>query len=152
MEKKSHCVTHKCRLIMNALPDYCTTIITVYLLRFLSPTANVLSSELEESRLLLDTAERARRSIEAEVADVRDAIGQMTNANSALTVEKRRLEGDVRGMQAELDNLMMQVKNAEEKAKKAMVDAGEFLCCSSVQYLKGKNISLIYKSLNLLPF
>ena len=49
----------------------------------------------------------------------------MTNANSLLTVEKRRLEGDVRGMQAELDNLMIQVKNGEEKARKAMVDAGK---------------------------
>ena len=28
-------------------------------------------------------------------------------------------------MQAELDNLMLQVKNSEEKARKAAVDAGE---------------------------
>ena len=86
----------------------------------------MLSSELDEARLLLDTAERARRSIEAEVGDLRESIGQMTNANSLLTVEKRRLEGDVRGMQAELDNLMIQVKNGEEKARKAMVDAGTY--------------------------
>ena len=30
-----------------------------------------------------------------------------------------------RGMQAELDNLMLQVKNSEEKARKAAVDAGK---------------------------
>lgn len=89
--------------------------------------ANVLTSELDEARLLLDTAERARRNLEAEVADTREAIGHLTNANSVLTVDKRRLEGDVRGAQAELDNLMNQVKNAEEKARKAMIDAGEFL-------------------------
>ena len=60
----------------------------------------------------------------AQVADARDNMSTLTNANSALTVEKRRLEGDVRGMQAELDNLMNAVKNGEEKAKKAIVDAG----------------------------
>ena len=89
-------------------------------------SANVLTSELDEARLLLDTAERARRNLDTEVGDTREAIGQLTNANSLLTVEKRRLEGDVRGMQAELDNLMNQVKNAEEKARKAMIDAGTF--------------------------
>ena len=86
--------------------------------------ANILSSELDEARLLLDTAERARRNLEAEVGEAREAIGDLTNANSSLTVDKRRLEGDVRGMQAELDNLLNQVKNAEEKARKAMIDAG----------------------------
>lgn len=86
--------------------------------------ANVLSSELDEARLLLDTSERAKRNLEAEVAEARNAIGQLSNANSALTVERRRLEGDARGMQTELENLMNQVKNAEEKARKAMMDAG----------------------------
>ncbi len=89
--------------------------------------ANVLMSELEEARLLLDTAERARRNIEGEIADTRDAIGNLTNANAMLAVDKRRLDGDIRGAQAELDNLMLQVKNAEEKARKACVDAGKHL-------------------------
>ena len=85
----------------------------------------MLSSELDEARLLLDTAERARRNLEAEVGDARAAIGDLSNANSILTVERRRLEGDARGMQTELENLMNSVKNAEEKARKAMIDAGE---------------------------
>ena len=80
---------------------------------------------MDEARLLLDTAERARRNLENEVGDTRAGISELTNVNSMLTVEKRRLEGDLRGMQAELDNLMNQVKNAEEKARKAMIDAGE---------------------------
>ncbi|XP_059088113.1 myosin heavy chain, muscle-like isoform X2 [Tigriopus californicus] len=86
--------------------------------------ANVLTSELDEARLLLDTADRARRNLEGDVGETRSNISELTNVNSMLTVEKRRLEGDLRGMQAELDNLMLQVKNAEEKARKAMIDAG----------------------------
>ena len=34
------------------------------------------------------------------------------------------MEGDIHQMQADLDNMLAQSKSAEEKAKKAMVDAG----------------------------
>ena len=34
------------------------------------------------------------------------------------------MEGDIHQMQADLDNMLGQSKGAEEKAKKAMVDAG----------------------------
>jgi len=72
--------------------------------------ANVLTSELEEARILLDTAERAKRNLEQvqgchfknsltalsqEVAEGRAAIGEMTTANSILTGDRRRLEGEV---------------------------------------------------------
>ena len=38
--------------------------------------------------------------------------------------QKRKMEGDIHQMQADLDNMLAQSKSAEEKAKKAMVDAG----------------------------
>jgi hypothetical protein len=34
------------------------------------------------------------------------------------------MEGDIHQMQADLDNMLSQSKSSEEKAKKAMVDAG----------------------------
>ena len=40
-------------------------------------SANVLSSEVEEARLLLDTAERARKHAEVEVTDIREAIASI---------------------------------------------------------------------------
>ena len=45
-------------------------------------------------------------------------------ANAALANQKRKMEGDIHQMQADLDNMLAQSKGAEEKAKKAMVDAG----------------------------
>ena len=45
-------------------------------------------------------------------------------ANSSLANQKRKMEGDIHQMQADLDNMLAQSKSAEEKAKKAMVDAG----------------------------
>jgi len=52
------------------------------------------------------------------------AINFFFSANSILTAEKRRLDGELRGLQQELDNLIAQMKNSEEKARKAMGDAG----------------------------
>merc|ERR1712045_448904 len=42
----------------------------------------------------------------------------------SLANQKRKMEGDIHQMQADLDNMLSQSKSAEEKAKKAMVDAG----------------------------
>merc|ERR1712012_1507435 len=44
-------------------------------------------------------------------------MGNLANA-------KRKLENDIHQMQADLDNMLASCKNSEEKAKKAMVDAG----------------------------
>lgn len=83
-----------------------------------------MASEVEEARLLLDTAERARKHVDAEVSDVREAISTVSTANSIIATDKRRLEGDLRGMQQDLDNVLNQIKNSEEKTKKALADAG----------------------------
>merc|ERR1712193_413618 len=58
--------------------------------------AAALSGEVEESRALIDSADRAKRQIEADIADARAAV---------------------------IDAMLGAAKNAEEKSKKAMVDA-----------------------------
>merc|ERR1712012_1456984 len=70
--------------------------------------ANALQGEVEEARALLDSAERGKRQTDAELGDARNAVNEMNSINS---------------MQAEIDDLLHQAKNSEEKAKKAMVDA-----------------------------
>merc|ERR1719495_682947 len=47
----------------------------------------------------------------------------MTTINSKASAEKRHLEAAVDTMDAEIDDMLSQAKNSEEKAKKAMVDA-----------------------------
>merc|ERR1712050_759630 len=85
--------------------------------------ANALAGEMEEARSLLDTAERGKRQTEAELAESRNAVQEMTTINSKASAEKRTLEGAVHTMHAEIDDMLHQAKNSEEKAKKAMVDA-----------------------------
>merc|ERR1711923_613213 len=85
--------------------------------------ANALQGEMEEARALLDSAERGKRQTEAELAEARGAVNEMTSVNSRAAAEKRTLEGAVHTMHAEIDDMLHQAKNSEEKAKKAMVDA-----------------------------
>merc|ERR1712130_567709 len=85
--------------------------------------ANALQGEVEEARALLDSAERGKRQTEAELGDARSAVNEMNTINSRAGADKRRVEGSLHTMQAEIDDLLHQAKNSEEKAKKAMVDA-----------------------------
>merc|ERR1712227_905362 len=85
--------------------------------------ANALQGELEESRALLDSADRAKKSCDMELAEARGAVNDMTTINSKAGAEKRRLEGAIHTMHAEIDDMLSQAKGSEEKAKRAMVDA-----------------------------
>jgi len=85
--------------------------------------ANALAGEMEEARSLLDSTERGKRQTEAELAESRNAVNEMTSINSKASSDKRAVESAVHTMHAEIDDMLQQAKNSEEKAKKAMVDA-----------------------------
>merc|ERR1711908_44620 len=85
--------------------------------------AAVLSGELEESKALMDSSERAKRQLEMEIADGRNAVNNMQVINGRDMTAKRGLEGAIHTIQAEVDAMLGAAKNAEEKSKKAMVDA-----------------------------
>merc|ERR1712119_209989 len=85
--------------------------------------AAALSGELEESKALLDSAERAKRQLEMEIGDGRGAVNNMQVINGRDMTAKRGLEGAIHTIQAEVDAMLGAAKNAEEKSKKAMVDA-----------------------------
>merc|ERR1711934_1287151 len=53
-----------------------------------------------------------------------EQVTDVSASNNALGNAKRKLENDIHQMQADLDNMLASCKNSEEKAKKAMVDAG----------------------------
>merc|ERR1711997_703327 len=85
--------------------------------------ANALSGELEESRSLLDSADRGKKQAELELAEARSAVNDMNTINSKAGAEKQHIESAVHTMHAEIDDMMHQAKNSEEKSKKAMIDA-----------------------------
>merc|ERR1712061_52369 len=85
--------------------------------------ANALSGEVEESRALLDSADRAKRQLDCELSDARGAVNEMLGINSKAMHDKRGLESVIHTLQAEIDDALQQAKNSEEKSKRAMVDA-----------------------------
>merc|ERR1711955_125154 len=84
--------------------------------------AAALSGEVE-SKALLDSADRAKRQLDLEIADGRNAVNNMQVINGRDMTAKRGLEGSIHTIQAEVDAMLQAAKNAEEKSKKAMVDA-----------------------------
>merc|ERR1711892_1348695 len=85
--------------------------------------AAALSGEVEESKALLDGADRAQRQLQGDIADSRSAVNNMQTINGRDMTGKRQLESSIHTMQAEVDGMLLAAKNAEEKSKKAMVDA-----------------------------
>merc|ERR1711899_398151 len=85
--------------------------------------AAALQGELEEARALLDSADRGKKQADMELCEARGSVNDMTTINSKASSDKRRLESAVHTMHAEIDDMLSQAKNSEEKAKRAMVDA-----------------------------
>ena len=85
--------------------------------------AAALAGEMDESRALLDAAERSKRQLDVDLSDARHQVSEMQNINSKEMAAKRSLEGSLHTSQAEIDSLLQAAKNSEEKSKRAMVDA-----------------------------
>merc|ERR1712201_23153 len=81
------------------------------------------SGEVEESKALLDGANRAIRQLQNDISDSRSAVNNMQTINARDMTGKRQLESSIHTLQAEIDGMLVSAKNAEDKAKKAMVDA-----------------------------
>merc|ERR1712042_26351 len=84
---------------------------------------NMLTSELEEMRVALEASDRARKAAEGELHDAAGRIQELTGANAMLAGAKRKLEQDLQAMQTDMDDAITELKNTEEKAKKAAADA-----------------------------
>ncbi|CAF1238599.1 unnamed protein product [Rotaria sordida] len=84
---------------------------------------NLILGELEELRTALEQAERARRAAENELNDAADRISDLSTQNANLSSQKRQLEASVAAMQADLDEAVAELKNSEERGKKAAADA-----------------------------
>merc|ERR1712043_116825 len=85
--------------------------------------ANALHGELEESRSLLNSADRGEKQTEIELTEARAAVNDMTAINSKAASDKRTCESAVHSIHAEIDDMLQQAKHSEDSAKKAMVDA-----------------------------
>merc|ERR1712178_122018 len=77
----------------------------------------------EETKTQLEHADRQRRCAEQELSDVMEQVADATLQNQALQSSKRKLDSEMQTMQADLEEMLTESRIAEEKAKKAMIDA-----------------------------
>merc|ERR1712098_159502 len=85
--------------------------------------AAAMQNALEESRALLETADRQRRSAEQELADTNETLADLSHGNQSIAAAKRKLEAEFNQLGADLDEMTNEARLSEEKAARAMVDA-----------------------------
>merc|ERR1712218_570278 len=85
--------------------------------------ANSNQNALEESRTLLEQADRARRMVEQELADTNETLSEQTCTNQAIQGAKQKLEAEMSTLQADCDEMAGEASLSEEKAQRAMIDA-----------------------------
>jgi len=85
--------------------------------------SHAVRNELEETKTQLEHADRQRRTAEQELSDVVEQLSDCTLQNQALQSSKRKLDSEMQTMHADLEEMLGESRIAEEKAKKAMIDA-----------------------------
>merc|ERR1712110_622744 len=58
-----------------------------------------------------------------ELADTNETLADLTNVNQSITASKRKLEGELGQLNADLDEMTNEARLSEDKAARAMVDA-----------------------------
>ncbi|XP_034548994.1 myosin, heavy chain 7B, cardiac muscle, beta a [Notolabrus celidotus] len=84
---------------------------------------NLLVSEVEEFRALLEQNDRARKLAEHELLEATERVNLLHSQNTGLLNQKKKLESDLSTLSNEVDDAVQECRNAEEKAKKAITDA-----------------------------
>ncbi|KAF0872562.1 MYH1 protein, partial [Crocuta crocuta] len=85
--------------------------------------ANLLQAEIEELRASLEQTERSRKIAEQELLDASERVQLLHTQNTSLINTKKKLETDISQIQGEMEDIVQEARNAEEKAKKAITDA-----------------------------
>merc|ERR1711970_580252 len=85
--------------------------------------AGAMQNSLEEGRTMLEQADRARRTLEQELADTNETLADLTNQNQAIAASRRKLDSEMNTLNADLDEMAGEAKLSEEKAARAMIDA-----------------------------
>ncbi|ELW53082.1 Myosin-8 [Tupaia chinensis] len=84
---------------------------------------NLMPAEVEELRATLEQTERSRKIAEQELLDASERVQLLHTQNTSLINTKKKLENDVSQLQSEVEEVIQESRNAEEKAKKAITDA-----------------------------
>ncbi|XP_031432510.1 myosin-4-like [Clupea harengus] len=85
--------------------------------------AALMTTEIEEMRAALEQSDRCRKMAEQEVVDVSEKIQFLHTQTTSLNNTKKKMEIDIAQLQSEVEDAVQEARNADEKAKKAIIDA-----------------------------
>ncbi|XP_068434011.1 myosin-8-like [Clinocottus analis] len=83
----------------------------------------LMAAEGEELVAALEQSERSRKLAEQELLDVSERIQLLHAQNSSLLNTKKKTESDLAQLQSEMEDSAQEARNADEKAKKSIMDA-----------------------------
>lgn len=86
---------------------------------------HTLQNALEESRTMLEQADRARRAAEQEMQDCNESLSDLNAQNQSLITAKRRAESEMETVKQEIDDVSSEARSSEEKAHRTMMDAAK---------------------------
>uniref|UniRef100_A0A3Q1G1K9 Myosin-8-like n=1 Tax=Acanthochromis polyacanthus TaxID=80966 RepID=A0A3Q1G1K9_9TELE len=84
---------------------------------------NLMMAENEEIRAALEQSERSRKLAEQELIDVSERIQLLHSQNTSLLNNRKKMEADLGHLQSEIEDSVQEARSADEKAKKAIMDA-----------------------------
>merc|ERR1711868_204568 len=82
--------------------------------------AAAMQNTLEESRALLETADRQRRAAEQELADTNENLAELSNVNQSIAAARRKLESEYNQLQSDLDEMSNEARLSEEELAMAL--------------------------------
>jgi chromosome segregation ATPase len=85
---------------------------------------NLLQAEIDELRSAVEQADKGRKGAEQELMEANERANLLHTQNTALANQKRKLEQELIAVANEVEEAIQEAKNAEEKAKKSINDAG----------------------------
>ncbi|KAI1730163.1 myosin head (motor domain) domain-containing protein [Ditylenchus destructor] len=85
--------------------------------------SQLLQTEKEELAASLEQSERLRRQAELENVEAKETAANFLHVNASLSAAKRKLETDYQQCQSDLNDALAELKNVDDRAKKAGMDA-----------------------------
>ena len=85
--------------------------------------AHGAQNALEETKTMLEQADRSRRQAEQDLADSHENLADLTVQNQGFVSAKRKLESDLADLRGEAEEAKGEAVMADDRAKKFMMDA-----------------------------
>merc|ERR1711936_299397 len=85
--------------------------------------AHGAQNALEETKTMLEQADRSRRQAEQDLADSHENLADLTVQNQGFVSAKRKLESDLADLRGEAEEAKGEAAMADDRAKKFMMDA-----------------------------